>query len=149
MSYIKALINNLPQNTVNCSDTSDTESDIEQELKHSKNDKFKALLKAQKYLITKCLPSDYFDDIIKKNLGKSKWKGVTLTLNIKNDNIKIIKNKNEYNFSKDRFLNNKVFKYNLIQTINEKYDNKLWIKVYKDNNDYKIFINNNKNILNS
>ena len=152
MSYIKALINNLPQNTENNSDTSDTDSDIEdisKTNKSNKNDKFKALLKAQKQLINKCLPSEDFDKIIKKNLGKSKWKGVTITMSIKNDQIKINYNKNEYIFSKERFLNNKVFKYNLIKSFNEKYDNKLWIKVYKDNNDYKLFINNNKHLLNS
>lgn len=136
MSYIKALINNLPQNLEDCtgnSDTSDTDSDVVEVTRVNRNDKYKALLKAQKQLISKCLPSKDFDKIIKKNLGKSSWKGVTLTMTIKNDNIKVIYNENEYTFSKKRFLSNKVFKYNLIRSFNEKYNNKLWIKVYKDN----------------
>ena len=173
MSYIKALIKNLDQSSVNY-ETSDTDNEVdindenqsqeqvnknqskeqvnknqskEQVNKNtSNNEKFEALLDAQNFLINKCKPSNKFDKIIKKSLKDSKWKGLRLTVKIDDDEINIRKNENNYQFSKTKFFSNKIFKYNLIKSFTKDYGDKIWIKIYKKDDDYKIFVcHNNKN----
>ena len=155
MSYIKALIKNLDQSSLNY-DTSDTDNDNEienQEVSNTKeknnktsNEKFEALLAAQKILISKCKPSKKFDKIIKNSLKDPNWKGLRLTVKIEDDEIMVRKNEKNYKFSKTKFFTNKVFKYNLINSFTKEYGDKVWIKIYKKESDFKIFVcRNNKN----
>lgn len=150
MSYINALIKNLPESNDKY-DTSDTDSEVDIEVKttrnnFNKNEKFESLLEAQSQLISKCLPSNRIDSVIKNSLDNKNWRGIRLSLNIDQDNIFIERNNKKYTFSKRKFLENKVFKYNLIKSFTNKYGNNIWIKVYKDNEKFKIFVCRNKNI---
>jgi len=150
MSYINALIKNLPESNDKY-DTSDTDSEVDIEVKttrnnFNKNEKFESLLEAQSQLISKCLPSNRIDSVIKNSLDNKNWRGIRLSLNIDQDNIFIERNNKKYSFSKRKFLENKVFKYNLIKSFTNKYGNNIWIKVYKDNEKFKIFVCRNKNI---
>jgi hypothetical protein len=158
MSYIKALIKNLPESNNN-SDTSDTDQEVDQEVdlkvevnkKYIRNDKhnqekFKALLEAQNQLIEKCLPSNRIDTVIRKSSNNENWKGIKLSLNIDQDNIFVEKNNKKYTFSKKQFLQNKVFKYNLIKSYTSKYGENIWIKIYKEDENFKIYVSRNRNI---
>ena len=159
MSYIKALIKNLDPSSLNY-ETSDTDNEIEVEnqvenqvtskskdnKKKGSNEKFEALLTAQKILISKCKPSKKFDKIIRNSLNDSNWKGLRLTVKIEDDEIIVRKNEKNYKFSKTKFFTNKVFKYNLINSFTKDYGDKIWIKIYKKDSDFKIFVcRNNKN----
>ena len=150
MSYIKALIKNLDQSNVNY-ETSDTENEEETHNKNqvkkitSNNEKHQALLDAQKILIKNCKPSKKFDKIIKDSLKNPNWKGLRLTIKMSDDEICVRKNENDYKFSKTKFFSNKIFKYNLIKSFTKDYGDKIWIKIYKKDDNFKIFICHNNN----
>ena len=112
MSYINALIKNLPESNNNY-DTSDTDVEVEVEVEVVKNnreiktnkynqEKFEALLEAQTQLIKKCLPSNRIDTVIKNSSNNKNWKGIKLSLNIDQDNIFVDKNNKKYSFSKKK-----------------------------------------------